>query len=87
MNRAPGILKAIFSTLRYTCRIDWNITEWRFRVSLDMYIIHTGMLAAILYVQIADAWNAITQLWFVSDNASELSIPSVQLLYYQCFVC
>ena len=57
MTRTPGILEAIFSTLRYTCRIDWNITEWRFRVSLDMYIVHTGMLAAILYIRVTDALN------------------------------
>ena len=58
MTRIPGILEEIFLILRYTCRIDWNVTEWRFRVSLDMYIVYTGMLAAVLYVRISDALHA-----------------------------
>lgn len=52
MIRVPGILEAIFSVLRSTCRIDWDVTEWRFRVLLDMYIVYTGMSAAIVFSRI-----------------------------------
>ena len=52
--RTPGILEKIFSVLSYTCKIEWNVVEWRFRVALDLYIVHIGMVAAILYVKIND---------------------------------
>ena len=54
-NKAPGILDAVFFLLRYTCGINWNIIEWRFRVSLDMYIVYIGMVSGILYIRISDA--------------------------------
>jgi hypothetical protein len=44
----PGFWDSIFSLLEYTCRIKWNSQEWRFRISLDMYIVYVGMVVAIL---------------------------------------
>lgn len=53
--RVPGILEQLFLVLKYTCKIEWNVIEWRFRVALDMYIIYAGMLAGVLYVKINEA--------------------------------
>ena len=53
--KIPGILDAVFLLLRYTCGINWNVIEWRFRVSLDMYIVYIGMVSGILYIRISDA--------------------------------
>ena len=49
--RVPGALEATFFVLRRTCRIHWDATEWRFRVSLDIFIVYVGMLCGILYVK------------------------------------
>lgn len=49
----PGILDKLFLLLRYTCGIKWNVLEWRFRVSLDMYIVYLGMISGILYLRIS----------------------------------
>lgn len=45
----PGILESISFILKYTCAVSWNVTEWRFRTFLDMYIVYTGMILAVLY--------------------------------------
>ena len=50
----PGILEAIFLFLKYTCRVTWDVKEWRFRSFLDMYIVYVGMLAGILFVKVSE---------------------------------
>ncbi|KGQ04035.1 putative O-acetyltransferase CAS1 [Beauveria bassiana D1-5] len=37
----------IFTALRYAFRIDWDLHEWQFRVSLDSLIVYVGMLAGM----------------------------------------
>ena len=51
--RVPGILEHIFQSLRLTFNLKVNVTEFRFRLGLDLYIVYIGMLAAILYLQIS----------------------------------
>ncbi|KAI9791389.1 MAG: hypothetical protein M1816_003956 [Peltula sp. TS41687] len=46
-----GILELIFAVLRYTCRIHWDVKEWRFRVFLDMFIVYAGMVCGVLFVR------------------------------------
>ncbi|KAI9791452.1 MAG: hypothetical protein M1835_000308 [Candelina submexicana] len=55
VTKVPGLLEAIFLVLRYTCRIHWDVTEWRFRVFLDMFIVYIGMLSALLYIKVSAA--------------------------------
>ena len=45
----PGILELLNFFLHLTCAITWNMTEWRFRTFLDMYIVYIGMMIAALY--------------------------------------
>ncbi|KAL8689843.1 MAG: hypothetical protein Q9218_004575 [Villophora microphyllina] len=51
---SPKLLEKIFALLQHTCRINWNLKEWRFRLQLDLYIVYVGMLVAILYSRISD---------------------------------
>lgn len=51
--RVPGVLEVIFQCLETTANIHWNVTEWRFRVGLDLYIVYVGMLSAIAFVKIS----------------------------------
>lgn len=53
--RIPGLLEAVFFVLQKTCRIHWNVKEWRFRVLLDVFIVYVGMVCGILFVQISAA--------------------------------
>ncbi|EPE27630.1 hypothetical protein GLAREA_04421 [Glarea lozoyensis ATCC 20868] len=45
----PGILESLAFVLLKSCNISWDVTEWRFRVFLDMYIVYVGMIMAILF--------------------------------------
>ena len=47
----PGLLEMVVETLHLTCRMNINVQELRFRVSLDIYIVYVGMLVAIGYVE------------------------------------
>lgn len=44
----PGPLEAIFWVLEKLARISWNLREWRFRVMLDIWAVHAGMITSIL---------------------------------------
>ena len=45
--------EGLFWLLEHTCRIKWDVGEWKFRVGLDLYIVYAGMLAAILCSKIS----------------------------------
>lgn len=53
--RTPGLFEKIFLVLEWTCRIHWNVTEWRFRLQLDVFIVYVGMISGILFVRISSS--------------------------------
>lgn len=53
--QTPGIFENLFSALEQTCRIRWNVAEWRFRLRLDAYIVWVGMICGILFIKISAA--------------------------------
>ena len=50
--KLPGVLEALFLALQYICRIQWDVKEWRFRTTLDLYVVYVGMLVALLFTRI-----------------------------------
>ena len=44
----------LFDFLERTCKIRWDLFEWRFRVQLDSYVTFFGMLCGILFVHMTD---------------------------------
>jgi len=70
----PGILEFIAFLLKYACGISWNMTEWRFRTFLDMYIVYIGMITAMLFHRTSKLKaKSITPETFM-DNALRLVI-------------
>lgn len=45
--RVPQVLETVFAVLAHTCNIQWNVSEWRFRMQLDAYVVFVGMLCSI----------------------------------------
>jgi hypothetical protein len=56
----PSIWDFVFWFLQHTCKINWNSQEWRFRTSLDMYIVYVGMVVAILVHQSSRIPQSVT---------------------------
>ncbi|KAF2194485.1 Cas1p-domain-containing protein [Zopfia rhizophila CBS 207.26] len=52
-----GILEFIFFILRFTCRANLSVDEWRFHLGLDKYIVYVGMLVAIVYRRVSTILN------------------------------
>lgn len=44
----PGFLELVFWFLGTFLRISWDLREWRFRVLLDIWAVHFGMVVSIL---------------------------------------
>ncbi|KUJ12728.1 Cas1p-domain-containing protein [Mollisia scopiformis] len=49
--KIPGILETVSFVLNKTCAVTWPVMEWRFRISLDLYIVYVGMVLAALTVR------------------------------------
>ncbi|SCV67287.1 BQ2448_5933 [Microbotryum intermedium] len=54
-----GPLEATFSIINTIFATAWNAKEWRFRVTLDMWIVWIGMLTAYAFILIKD--NRLTE--------------------------
>lgn len=50
-----GGLDALFSVLNTIFATTWNAKEWRFRVTLDMWIVWGGMFTALAFIKIKEA--------------------------------
>jgi N-acetylneuraminate 9-O-acetyltransferase len=64
--KIPGLLEALFKFLEITCRIKWDVKEWRFRVFLDMYIVYIGLLVGVIYVQLTSTSLTLSKNRFTS---------------------
>lgn len=51
-------LDFIFLLLRKVCGINWDASEWRFRVSLDVFVVYVGILVALLHIWIRTVKSA-----------------------------
>ncbi|KAK3062972.1 hypothetical protein LTS18_003013, partial [Coniosporium uncinatum] len=79
-----GAYNLLFALLKLTCRIDWDVKEWTFRVGLDRFIVYIGMLTAIAHTHFS-ASSLAASPWYPSIKltsivAAGLSIP----LYALC---
>lgn len=48
-------LQFTFAVLNKVFQTQWFATEWAFRVTLDMYIVYWGMIAALVYIKVKEA--------------------------------
>lgn len=65
--KVPGPFETIFWFLKTFAAIDWNLTEWRFRVFLDIWAVHFGMVVSILTnnPELADFRAKLRQFRFI----------------------
>lgn len=58
LTKIPGILESGINILHFFTKIEWNVPEWRFRVSLDMWIVYVGMIVAIVFMKLSDCTSS-----------------------------
>ncbi|GAA5929765.1 uncharacterized protein JCM15063_004242 [Sporobolomyces koalae] len=75
----PGPLEATFGLINHVFRTSWNAGEWRFRQTLDMWIVWVGMLTAYAFMKIKEyritedpRW-ADWQRWTIIGSASTMA--------------
>ena len=74
VTRCPGLLEAVFLALE-RLSIRWDVDEWRFRVALDMHIVHVGMLAAVAYVRFRNHLDLTPRLHQLCIATCLLTLP------------
>lgn len=50
----PGLLESIFDALSLFFKIQWDVIEWRFRLSLDAWVVYIGMLCAYFTILLGE---------------------------------
>lgn len=82
--REPWLLETIFEILRQACGIHWSAREWAFRVNLDLWIVYTGMIAALAVIKIREYRLTEHQHWPLVYKVS-IGISSVAILWFFAF--
>jgi hypothetical protein len=82
--KLPGILETAFEALHILAGTQWNVTEFRFRVFLDMWIVYVGMLAALAMVKLNNN-NSPYSLSFQTMRKYALMISAIALPLFFLF--
>lgn len=56
-------LQTTFAIFNALFKTEWNAKEWNFRVTLDMWIVYVGMLAALAFIKIQEGKLWERQWW------------------------
>jgi hypothetical protein len=80
----PGALEACFEALRLVFAVDWDAAEWRFRLSLDGFIVYVGMLCALANIKCLEhKWTS--RPVFARVKTGALVASGVALVWYFWF--
>ena len=90
--RSPGLFEMLFYLLKKSCNIHWDVTEWRFRLQLDCYIVYIGMLCALVFMRTTAAlqsnsyaqsgFDMFVQRYF---NSMRFGLGAVSILVHPLF--
>ncbi|KAG6879766.1 hypothetical protein C0992_012086 [Termitomyces sp. T32_za158] len=78
------LLEMLFSVLSRLCGIHWSAREWNFRVTLDLWIVYAGMVAAIAVIKIRDYRLTEHPYWAVTAKVS-ISLSALCIVWFFAF--
>ena len=78
------LLDDLFTLLSRYCNIDWHAREWAFRVTLDIWIVYFGMLAAIAYIKVRELRLSDHPRWSTVRQGS-IIVSAVALVWFFVF--
>lgn len=81
----PGLLETIFDVFGFVAKTEWDATEWRSRVSLDMWIVFVGMLVAIVSVRVNEGSSYTSAKWWISARRYAIASSAVALPLFFLF--
>ncbi|KAF7555149.1 hypothetical protein G7Z17_g2345 [Cylindrodendrum hubeiense] len=78
----PGVMlftpvqEWVFGVLHLVFRIDWDLTEWQFRLGLDGLVVYVGILMGIASVRTKIFHRTLTQSHGLAGVVGFLSLPA-----------
>ena len=78
------IMEDLFLWLNRLAGIQWNATEWAFRVTLDLWIVYFGMFTALAYIKFREL-RFIDHPWWPLVQRVSIGLSAVVLLWYFIF--
>ncbi|ORX37217.1 10 TM acyl transferase domain found in Cas1p-domain-containing protein [Kockovaella imperatae] len=78
------ILEDVFAILNVIFRINWSASEWSFRVTLDLFIVWSGMLSALIYIKIKEH-DIQSRPWFVSARPKLIALSTLAMVWFFWF--
>lgn len=80
-----GILnEKLFAVLHDVFGIVWSAREWNFRVTLDIYIVYGGMLAAYAYIKVSE-YRLTDKSWWSSAQKAAIIASIASFVWYFWF--
>lgn len=77
-------LAAVFGVINTVFRTDWIAREWTFRVTLDLYIVYSGMLAAYAYIKYIE-FGLGDRPWWPQFSKGAIVASAITMLGYFVF--
>ena len=78
------LLEGLFEILERVFFIRWSAREWTFRVSLDQYIVYSGMFAALAVIKIRDNHFTEHPIWPIFRRIST-GLSAIVLMWFMGF--
>ncbi|KAF9420711.1 hypothetical protein BGZ94_009049 [Podila epigama] len=82
--QTPVVLDTIFACLRFFFSVTWSVTEWRFRLQLDVWIVFIGALFAYGFIKAQEMAITAHPQWSAIKSAV-VTLSAVGLLGYFIF--
>ncbi|KAI8985305.1 10 TM acyl transferase domain found in Cas1p-domain-containing protein [Pilobolus umbonatus] len=78
-----GILETLFKGLELLFNINWSAGDWRFRLSLDAWIVYIGMLCALVTIKINEYEMSSLKRWkWIKYGVFTLSVIGLGFFFY-----
>lgn len=80
--KAEWPLEILFGVLKDVFKIQWSAREWSFRVTLDLWIVYVGMLAAFAVIKIREHRLTDHAMWPVAVKVAAVASAFVLVWFF-----